>query len=101
MVNRCRTCRFWQLDLRSDQNDSGEDMDSGFGWCRLRPPMIIDHMARMAIRQPGFGGNFIDREDVANAMEVENATMFPATFGTNWCGQYQALPADSVEGAAA
>lgn len=86
---RCRICRFWRLDLKANEKDPGEDSDAGFGWCRRRPPKIIDHMARMAIRQPGFGGHVYDREDVASAAHVDDATMFPATFGTNWCGDFE------------
>lgn len=87
---RCRICRFWLLDLKPNEQDPGEDIDAGFGWCRRRPPAIIDHMARMAIHQPGFGGHVYDREDVASAMHIDDATLFPATFGTNWCGEFEA-----------
>lgn len=87
-AERCRICRFWKLDLSTGEEDPGEEMDAGFGWCRRRPPSIIDHMARMAIRQPGFGGNVIDPEDVASAVHIDHATLFPATFGLNWCGEF-------------
>ena len=87
--DRCRVCRFWHLDLRAGETDPGEDQNAGFGWCRYNPPAIIDHMARMAIHQPGFGGHVFDPEDVASAMHVENATLYPATFGTGWCGRFE------------
>lgn len=99
MAEVCGTCRFWFIELAS--KDDILEEETGFGWCRRHPPKIIDHMARMAIQQPGFGGNVVDREDVASAAVVDYATMFPATFGGSWCGEYQALPAVPVEGAAA
>ena len=92
MTERCRTCRFWRLDLKVNETDLGEEIDAGFGWCRHDPPQIIDHMARMVIQQPGFGGIRYDPEDVASAMHVEPASLFPATFGTNWCGRFEVKP---------
>lgn len=89
-AERCRICRFWQLDLAIGAVDPGEETDAGFGWCRREPPKIINHMARMAIHQPGFGGHVIDADQVANVHAGSNATLFPATFGTNWCGRFEA-----------
>jgi hypothetical protein len=52
------------------------------------PPVIVDHMARMAIPVVGFGGNVVDPEDVATVTSVHNATLRPATFYTDWCGEF-------------
>jgi hypothetical protein len=88
MAKCCSSCRFWLCDdeitsiMQADGNDA-------HGWCRRRPPQIVDHMARMAIRQPGFGGFVVDREDVASAADVHRATLYPATFGTEWCGEFK------------
>lgn len=89
MSERCRICRFWQLDLAPNEKDKGEEWDAGFGWCRRDPPRINEHMARMVIDHPRFGGKNYDPEDVASASHVHDATLFPATFGTNWCGRFE------------
>jgi hypothetical protein len=86
MVEACHACRFWQIDPHEEIADGGE---MNHGWCRREPPQIIEHMARMAIQQPGFGGINIDREDVANAGQVHRATLYPATFATEWCGRFE------------
>ena len=87
-TERCRICRFWQLDLGINEVDPGEDVTAGFGWCRREPPKIIDRMARIAIATPTFGGHVVDPEDVASAIPVSAASLFPATFGTEWCGRF-------------
>lgn len=86
MTERCRTCRFWLLNKGEDAD---EKVSAGFGWCRRRPPQIIDHMARIAIRTPGFGGHVIDPEDVASCSTIHETSFFPATFGTEWCGEFE------------
>jgi hypothetical protein len=43
----------------------------------------------MSIRTPGFGGHAIDPEDVATVTAVFDASYFPATYGSSWCGEYE------------
>ncbi len=47
-------------------------------------------MARMVIPPLGNTADNYDPEDVATVGRVHSASMFPATYGTEWCGQYQA-----------
>jgi hypothetical protein len=91
MTEACHTCRFWLADRAPNSNEAE---DETFGWCRRHPPKIIDHMARIAIRTPGFGGNVVDPEDVASSSTVSNASMFPATYATEWCGRFERLAVD-------
>lgn len=67
-----------------------EDGSESFGWCRRNPPSLLDHMARMVIPPLGNTADNYDPEDVATVGRVHSASMFPATYGTEWCGQYQA-----------
>ncbi|MFS0737532.1 hypothetical protein ABC347_10825 [Sphingomonas sp. 1P06PA] len=85
-TERCALCRFW-LPVEEGVDRTADD--AGHGWCRREPPKIVDHMARMAIPQPGFGGHVFDPEDVADAGTVHNACLWPATFYTEWCGQFE------------
>ena len=82
---RCNLCRFWleELDCR-DPNDA----DGGMGWCRRHPPIVLDHMARMTIPHLGNSKDNYDPEDVATVMNVNSATIFPATPSTGWCGDF-------------
>lgn len=89
IAETCAGCRFWLAV--SDASDCPVD-GAAFGWCRREPPKIIDRMARIAIRTPGFGGNVVDPEDVAGASTVHSTSLHPATYRTHWCGRYQAHP---------
>lgn len=86
MTDQCASCQFWEREKPGTPNELNYE---SHGWCRRKPPVIVDHMARMAIRSPGFGGNVIDPEDVANCSTVSKASLFPATFGNEWCGEFQ------------
>lgn len=70
-----------------------EDGSESFGWCRRNPPSLLDHMARMTIPPLGNREDNYDPEDVATVGRVQCASMFPATYGTEWCGQYQGIVA--------
>lgn len=86
-ADNCSECRFWRQD--PDAQIEGERRDESFGWCRRNPPLVLDHMARMTIPHLGNSKDNYDPENVATAVNVHNATIFPATYGTGWCGEYQ------------
>lgn len=90
----CRDCRFWLA-----QPDCGACPIDGatVGLCRRYPPTISDHMAGMAIGTIRFGGTQIDPEDVADAMAVHDATLFPATGYYQWCGEFVTAPAPAAD----
>lgn len=81
----CNGCRFWLADEASGEFD--EHLHS-FGRCRRHPPKVSDHMAAIAFGTPGFGEQF-DPEDLADTVSVARASLLPATFCTDWCGEFQ------------
>jgi hypothetical protein len=52
-------------------------------------------MPRMTIPHLGNSKSNYDPEDVADVMNVHSATLFPAVFGDEWCGEF-ARPALEV-----
>jgi hypothetical protein len=91
MTEQCNRCRFW-LAVPDEVGDCPED-GPGFGWCRRNPPTLSDHMASMIIDRPRFGGHNYDPESVATVGNVHNSSLFPATWQTTWCGQFEPVTA--------
>ncbi|UAK25845.1 hypothetical protein [Sphingomonas nostoxanthinifaciens] len=87
MAERCDNCRYW-LAGRGMADQVKANGDSAFGWCRRNPPRIVEHVASMSIRGPAFG-NQIESNDAADVFAVSDATLFPAIFGTSWCGEWR------------
>jgi len=82
-VPQCNDCRFWRMDETTiDQNDP----DWGFGFCRRRPPVLIDALIAAEIIPPRYGNQTdLDRPSPVNAY---SASIWPATCSTEWCGEY-------------
>lgn len=92
----CRDCRFW---LAQPKCGACPIDGTSVGLCRRYPPTISDHMAGIAIGTIRFGSNQIAPEDIADAMVVHDATLFPAKGYHQWCGEFVAAPpaaADAV-----
>ncbi|HEX2594783.1 MAG TPA: hypothetical protein VHL34_24985 [Rhizomicrobium sp.] len=85
----CGVCRHWQDAERS------ADETLGWGWCRRYPPRVSDHVASMVIERPKFGGRNYDPEDVVTVSAVSDASIFPATWHDEFCGEFAAV-ADPV-----
>lgn len=80
---QCNGCRFWKADEdTADPNDS----DWGFGDCRRLPPVIIDSLIAAEIIPPRYGQQ-TDLEIGITSVNV--ASRYPATFATDWCGQFE------------
>ncbi len=86
-TEQCGSCRFWLAVLEKEPADDGP----GWGWCRRHPPVVSDHMARLAIPGPTFG-NQVDPDDVATIDNVADASLFPATWRGKWCGEFRQHP---------
>lgn len=86
---QCNCCRFWKMD---EATADPSDPDWGFGYCRRRPPVLVDSLVSARIVPPRYGQQSdLDRPDPVAAW---NASVWPATFATDWCGEF----ADPVEG---
>ncbi len=83
-VPQCNRCSFWKLD---EDTIDPNDPDWGFGFCRRRPPVLIDSLIAAEIVPPRYG----DRRDLDRPVPVGaySASIWPATFATEWCGEYQ------------
>jgi hypothetical protein len=80
---QCNRCRFWKLD--NDTIDE-RDPDWGFGFCRRRPPTLVDSLIAAEIVPPRYGEQIdVDRPEPARAW---TATLWPSTFATEWCGEF-------------
>jgi len=80
---RCNRCRFWREDLKHrDPND----VDCGLGWCRVRPPVLVECIVQPLMPQLAYGQQ-IDME--MDALDLISATKFPATTSIDWCGQFE------------
>jgi hypothetical protein len=88
MADLCAKCRFWLPDPESGEWDNSF---TSFGTCRRLPPVISDHLAKIAMGAPCFGQQF-DAEELATTNNVHSASLHPATFCTDWCGDYSPIP---------
>jgi hypothetical protein len=92
----CGTCRFWKPNDRFDApgEEAGMrfDVDKdeiGHGCCRRQPPVFIPQLVELVIDRPRIGGTGgYDREDVFSETGANNATMFPGTYKSEWCGEF-------------
>lgn len=80
---QCNGCRFWKLE---EETKDEHDPDWGFGYCRRRPPVLIDSLLAAQIVAPRYGQQSdLDRPGPVSAY---NASIWPATFATEWCAEY-------------
>ena len=84
---QCNRCHFWKLDPSTI--DPG-DVDWGFGFCRRKPPALVDCMIAAEIVPPRYGQQSdLDRPD---PLGVYSASIWPSTFATEWCGEFVEAP---------
>lgn len=85
----CGSCRFWLPDPKcTDQRGTG---GWGFGYCRRRPPRLISPLAKVA-RGTLRCGHQQDMDELFGACATFDATAFPGTYYTEWCGEFEAAP---------
>lgn len=93
MTPQCSNCRFWKNERHANESDQDVVDGNSFGWCRRYPKQFVDQMARQSIPAVGFGGNNFDPEDVATVTNVYNSVLYPASHGTEWCGEFEGVAA--------
>lgn len=93
----CATCRFWLPDQDHGDGSDGEgpvkptDDNIGFGYCRRRPPVIVNVLADLNVTRPRYGQQ-IDADDGFTAVATFDSTSYPGTFHSQWCGDFEWLP---------
>lgn len=86
----CATCRFWlPCDRSMRAKDKTEELS--FGFCRRRPPTIIDALVPMSTGYPVIGKHQ-DMEDLFDYSAAYDSTAFPGTYASEWCGEFEWLP---------
>lgn len=80
----CNRCRFWLEDMRVRDP---RDENFGFGHCRREPPRLSEAMVK-ALRPKPSHNEQIEPEMTTTSMMT--ASLFPATFATDWCGRFKA-----------
>jgi hypothetical protein len=87
----CATCRFWmpRQTISDDEKSSTDEL--GFGFCRRQPPKLIEHLVAMVVAKPVLGKQS-DIDDLFDATDHFDATAFPGTYHSEWCGEFQWLP---------
>lgn len=83
MPDQCSRCRFFSEDMR--MRDPA-DAAWGFGWCRRRPPVVVDSVIRAQLPPPR---DAKQTDIVIDTMQVFSASLSPVTFNTNWCGDFE------------
>ena len=80
---QCNACRFWKLE---DETKDPNDPNWGFGFCRRKPPVLVDCLIAAEIVPPRYG----DQTDLdrLTPLGAYGASVYPATFATDWCGKY-------------
>ena len=82
-AERCNRCRFWIEDIAErDPNDP----DWGFGWCRRRPPVLVECIAKPLMPQLRYGQS-VDPD--MSPLDLVSASKHPATHSVDWCGEYE------------
>jgi hypothetical protein len=90
----CGACRFWKPEHRSDV--PGQEAPPRFNWtaedyghgiCRRRPPVFIPQLLDQIIAPVGFKRQ-IDPDELFTVVDARDATMFPGTYKTEWCGDF-------------
>lgn len=85
MTEQCNACRFWSEEM---EHRDPSDVNWGFGWCRRNPPRIIETIVPSFFPQPSYGQQ-VDPD--FDAVAAVNASKWPSTFATDWCGEYRLL----------
>lgn len=90
-VPQCNGCRFWKLD---ETTIDPLDPNWGFGFCRRKPPAVIDCLIAAEIVPPRYGGQSDLERPIATYVSV--ASVWPATFATEWCGSFEIRPSEPL-----
>lgn len=69
MLGTCGNCRFWQ--------QVGDE-----GFCCFNPPIIVEALVNVGLRSD---------DNPWNGDHIFNATAFPITHTTDWCGKHEPL----------
>jgi hypothetical protein len=84
---QCNGCRFWKL-----QEDTADELnaDWGFGYCRRKPPTLVDSLVAADIQPPRYG----QQSDLERPTPLDafSASIWPSTFATEWCGEHSRAP---------
>ena len=83
MPEQCNRCRFWHevMEFR-DPNDA----NWGFGWCRRKPPTVVDAIVKAVVPPPAYG-NHVDLD--LDAVNMIAAAKWPSTHSADWCGEFE------------
>jgi hypothetical protein len=90
---QCNTCRFWLFGEDGGEDGGDDGRPYGWGWCRRNPPTISERMSDMLIPALGNRATNYDPEDVATVCNIADCSLFPATWHSKWCGQFEQVPA--------
>jgi hypothetical protein len=72
------------------------DENWGFGWCRRKPPVIVEAIVKPLMPQLRYGQQ-IDPD--MDALDMVSASKYPSTDATAWCGEFErATASQAVEG---
>ncbi len=80
---RCNRCRFWSEEMA--HRDPSDD-DFGFGWCRRRPPVLIETIVKPLLPALRYGQQ---TDEDMSALDLVSASKHPATHSLDWCGEYE------------
>ncbi len=84
---QCNGCRFWRLN---ESTIDEFDVNWGFGFCRRKPPTLVDSLIAAEIVPPRYGQQSdLDRPGPLKAFP---ASAWPSTFSTEWCGEHHPAP---------
>jgi hypothetical protein len=87
----CATCRFWNAETVKGSDRGPDAAGFGFGVCRRRPPVVLDTLAQMSATPPR-PGNAVDMDEVFSSVSLYDSTVFPGTYYSTWCGEFEWLP---------
>lgn len=83
MTEQCNRCRFW---LEEMQHRDACDVNHGFGWCRRRPPRLIETIVTPKLPPLRYGQQ-VDCD--LDALDLVDACKFASTSATDWCGEFE------------
>lgn len=93
---RCGTCRFWLRDNRDKEDEQPIEQFGAFGHCRRSPPKLISPLVKVAMGKPRLGDQH-DMDEIFGVTDTYDATAFPGTYHTEWCGEFRpAAPSAEV-----
>lgn len=90
MTEQCNRCRFW---LEKMKHRDPNDENWGFGYCRLKPPVISETYVEALMPKLAYGQQ---EAPEINTVSLTTCTLYPATTSTDWCGAFVARPADKT-----